>query len=120
LGNKNTITLSSLEQENIGIVYCIQRYISIYNENIIEPQEIPLNIYYEDESYIYAYMVIITIALIQGVHISNIKSKIISENPLVKSIYESPENPIFELFYLEGAKAVIADFSGNPPIECSL
>jgi uncharacterized pyridoxamine 5'-phosphate oxidase family protein len=50
----------------------------------------------------------------------NIKSKIISENPLVKSIYESPENPSFELFYLEEAKAVIADFLGNPPIECSL
>ncbi|NFJ64445.1 hypothetical protein FC908_05705 [Clostridium botulinum] len=78
LGNKNTITLSSLEQENIGIVYCIQRYISIYNENIIEPQEMPLNIYYEDESCLYAYMVIITIALIQGANISNIESKIIN------------------------------------------
>ncbi|MDS1004638.1 hypothetical protein P9J83_14195 [Clostridium sporogenes] len=78
LGNKNTITLSSLEQENIGIVYCVQRYISMYNENIIEPQEIPLNIYYENESYLYAYMVIITIALIQGAKISNIESKIIN------------------------------------------
>ncbi len=67
-----------MEQENIGIVYCIQRYISIYNENIIEPQEMPLNIYYEDESCLYAYMVIITIALIQGANISNIESKIIN------------------------------------------
>lgn len=78
LGNKNTITLSSLEQESIGIVYCVQRYINTCNKNIIEPQEIPLNIYYRDESYLYAYMVIITIALIQGEHISNIEKKIIN------------------------------------------
>lgn len=36
-------------------------------------------------------------------------------NPIVKGQYESADNPIFEVFYLEGAHAVIADFSGNPP-----
>lgn len=50
----------------------------------------------------------------------NIKEKIISENPLVKFIYKSADNPIFEIFYLEDAKAVIADFSGNPPREYNL
>ena len=41
-------------------------------------------------------------------------------NPIVKGQYESATNPIFEVFYLEDAKAVIADFSGNPPKEYSL
>ena len=41
-------------------------------------------------------------------------------NPIVKGQYQSADNPIFEVFYLEGAHAVIADFSGNPPREYSL
>lgn len=36
-------------------------------------------------------------------------------NPIVKGQYQTADNPIFEVFYLEDAKAVIADFSGNPP-----
>lgn len=40
--------------------------------------------------------------------------------PLVKNIYQTPDNPIFEVFYLENPKAVIADFSGNPPKEYTL
>lgn len=36
-------------------------------------------------------------------------------NPIVKGQYQSAENPIFEVFYLADARAVIADFSGNPP-----
>ncbi len=35
-------------------------------------------------------------------------------NPIVKSQYGTADNPIFEVFYLEKAMAVIADFSGNP------
>lgn len=42
------------------------------------------------------------------------------ENPIVKSQYGTADNPIFEVFYLEDAKAVIADFSGNPPKEYTL
>ena len=42
------------------------------------------------------------------------------ENPIVKGQYQSADNPIFEVFYLEGAKAVLADFSGNPPREYTL
>lgn len=41
-------------------------------------------------------------------------------NPIVKGQYETAENPIFEVFYLEDAHAVIADMSGNPPKEFSL
>ena len=36
-------------------------------------------------------------------------------NPIVKGQYQTADNPIFEVFYLEEAKAVIADFSDNPP-----
>jgi uncharacterized pyridoxamine 5'-phosphate oxidase family protein len=41
-------------------------------------------------------------------------------SPIVKGQYQNADNPIFEVFYLECAKAVIADFSGNPPLEYSL
>ena len=36
------------------------------------------------------------------------------ENPIVKGQYQTPDNPIFVVFYLANAHAVIADFSGNP------
>lgn len=41
-------------------------------------------------------------------------------NPIVKGQYQTASNPIFEVFYLEDARAVIADFSGNPPKEYTL
>lgn len=41
-------------------------------------------------------------------------------NPIVKGQYKEASNPIFEVFYLANAKAVIADFSGNPPKEYNL
>lgn len=41
-------------------------------------------------------------------------------NDIVKGQYQSADNPIFEVFYLENAHAVIADFSGNPPREYTL
>lgn len=41
-------------------------------------------------------------------------------NPIVKGQYKTANNPIFEVFYLTEAKAVIADFSGNPPKKYSL
>lgn len=36
-------------------------------------------------------------------------------NPIVKGQYQSADNPVFEVFRLAEAEAVIADFSGNPP-----
>ena len=39
------------------------------------------------------------------------------ENPIVKGNYQAADNPAFEVFYLEDAHGVIADFSGNPPYE---
>jgi len=44
-----------------------------------------------------------------------LKARIQDASPLVKSIYQTSDNPIFEIFYLDGAAAAIADFSGNPP-----
>lgn len=41
-------------------------------------------------------------------------------NPIIKGQYQTADNPIFEVFYLENAQAVIADFSGDPPKEYSL
>lgn len=44
-----------------------------------------------------------------------IKQQIIEENPFIKSIYKSADNPIFEIFYLDEVVAFIDDFSENPP-----
>ncbi len=44
-----------------------------------------------------------------------IKAKTQEASPLVKSIYKTPENPDFEVFFLDEATATIADFSGEPP-----
>ena len=38
-------------------------------------------------------------------------------NPIVKGQYQTADNPIFEVFYIENAHGAIADFSGNPPYE---
>lgn len=42
------------------------------------------------------------------------------QNPIVKGQYEDAENPIFTVFYLADAHAVLADFSGNPAREYTL
>ena len=39
------------------------------------------------------------------------------QNPIVKGQYQTATNPIFEVFYLDNAHGIIADFSGNPPYE---
>ena len=39
------------------------------------------------------------------------------ENPIVKGQYNTADNPIFVVFYLDHRHGVIADFSGNPPYE---
>lgn len=37
------------------------------------------------------------------------------QNPIVRSQYGDASNPIFTVFWLRDARAVIADFSGKPP-----
>jgi uncharacterized pyridoxamine 5'-phosphate oxidase family protein len=46
-----------------------------------------------------------------------IKEKVLESSAMVKNIYQTADNPILEVFYLDEAKAVLADFSGNPPRE---
>ena len=43
-----------------------------------------------------------------------IKQKVVDSNDLVKALYESGDNPIFEVFTIAEGSATIADFSGNP------
>jgi len=44
-----------------------------------------------------------------------LKARIQDASPIVKSIYKTPDNQTFEVFYLDAAVATIADFSGKPP-----
>jgi uncharacterized pyridoxamine 5'-phosphate oxidase family protein len=50
----------------------------------------------------------------------SIKKKIFEDFEIVRTVFQTPENPTFELFFLDPVTAVIADFSGNPPREYSL
>lgn len=57
----------------------------------------------------------------KAVFVNDMKAKeMCMNNPIVKGQYDKADNPIFEVFYLDDAKAVIADFSGNPPKEYTL
>ena len=44
-----------------------------------------------------------------------VKERILSEQPLIKSIYGTADNPDFTTFCLEHGAYAIADFFGNPP-----
>lgn len=43
------------------------------------------------------------------------KTKILESSPIVKRVYHTPDNPIFEILYMEHGEAVLSDFSGQPP-----
>jgi uncharacterized pyridoxamine 5'-phosphate oxidase family protein len=43
------------------------------------------------------------------------KERILEENPMIKSIYGSADNPVFEVFALEGIEAELRDLSGRTP-----
>jgi len=44
-----------------------------------------------------------------------IKQKVLDHAPLVKKGYETADNPVFEVFYMESGQATFSDFSGEPP-----
>lgn len=48
-----------------------------------------------------------------------LKEKLLEKQPMIKNLYKSADNPIFELFYIEHGQAIIFDFSGQPPREIS-
>lgn len=65
-GSKNTITISSVGDDNQGFVYCLQRYLKCNSSFALEPQEIPVHFQFDHEIELYAYMAAITIGLIEG------------------------------------------------------
>jgi len=69
LGGKNTVTVSSMEDNN-SFVYCLQRDLNHNSLGILEPEEIPVNMAFNNEQEIYAAMVAVTISLIEGKDIS--------------------------------------------------
>lgn len=44
-----------------------------------------------------------------------VKRRIIENNGLVRSLYGAADNPDFTVFSVDHGRAVIFDFSGNPP-----
>lgn len=71
LGSKNTVTVSSMEDNN-SFVYCLQRDVNYNALGMLEPEEVPINMNFCSEEEIYAAMVGITINLIEGKDISNL------------------------------------------------
>lgn len=45
----------------------------------------------------------------------SINKKNLENSKMAKAIYKTPDNPIFEVFYIEEGEAVLSDFGGNPP-----
>jgi len=43
------------------------------------------------------------------------KKKMFEVAPMLKDLYQTPDNPVFKAFYIEHGKAVIDDFSPEPP-----
>jgi uncharacterized pyridoxamine 5'-phosphate oxidase family protein len=44
-----------------------------------------------------------------------INDKVIEINELVRSIYQTGSNPVFEVFYIKNGEMILADMTGNPP-----
>jgi hypothetical protein len=76
LGNKNTLTISSLDDGYEGFVYCLQRYIKLDSQVNLEPQEIPVTLRYKNEEELYAMIVCISIRMLEGVDFKKIKNKL--------------------------------------------
>ena len=43
-----------------------------------------------------------------------LKTRVLDENPLIKTIYNSPDNPIFKLFYIDVEEVETFGFSEGP------
>jgi uncharacterized pyridoxamine 5'-phosphate oxidase family protein len=48
-----------------------------------------------------------------------LKERIFKENPLIKSIYKTPDNPVFEIFYIEHGTAKFQYINGQPEKICT-
>lgn len=49
-----------------------------------------------------------------------VKEAIMEKSAVVRSIYKTPDNPVFAVFYLADGEGTITDMTGNPPKRCSL
>lgn len=43
-----------------------------------------------------------------------LKARALDENPGIKGIYKTPDNPVFELFYIDAETVETFDFAGGP------
>jgi uncharacterized pyridoxamine 5'-phosphate oxidase family protein len=43
------------------------------------------------------------------------KARVLGASEVVKSVYRTADNPLLKVFYIEHGRAVMADFSGQPP-----
>lgn len=43
------------------------------------------------------------------------KKMVFESSDMVKGIYKTPENPVFEVFALRHGHVIVSDFSGQPP-----
>lgn len=66
LGSKNTVTVSSGGVEEYRFVYCLQRFINKNALGTLEPREIIVERKFQSENELYAALVGITIALLEG------------------------------------------------------
>lgn len=57
---------------------------------------------------------------VEWVNYISAKERVLKESQLVKSIYKTADNPVLKVFYIANAEAVIADFSGQPPVVVKL
>lgn len=76
-GIKNTVTISSLQDDNLGFVYCLQRYLSLDGIRAIEPQEIPIHIQFSNDIHLYALVITITIGLIEEIDSETIRKNLV-------------------------------------------
>lgn len=71
LGNKNTVTVSSMENED-EFVYCLQRDVNYNALGKLEAREIPVSLSFKCDDELYASIVGITISLIEEKSISRL------------------------------------------------
>ncbi|AVP53934.1 hypothetical protein K144316041_22270 [Clostridium tetani] len=72
-GNKNTVTLSSVEENNEGFLYCLQRKIVNNKNEEIQPQEIPINKQFKNRLELYTFMCVFTIGLLENIESRKLK-----------------------------------------------
>lgn len=84
-GNKNTVTISSVESENTGFVYCLQRNLNNNSLGMCEAEEIPVNTTFQEEGELYSDMACITIGLIEGLGVEDLKEKLLFKNKIISN-----------------------------------